>query len=242
LKKKLNNIIVVTGGDGRFAKVLKNTLKNKNYLFPSKKDLNILDKRNIEKFLNKIKPKYLIHSAGFSRPMIDHEKKIIKSINLNIVGTCNIVEICSKLKIKLIYLSTGYVYEGTKGNYKENDPVLPLNNYAWSKLGGECAVKLYKNSLILRITMCENPFVHKKAFGDIKTNFIFQEKVASMIPKILNKNGVINIGGEIKTVYKFAKQFNKNVIKTSGKKVFPPNPSMNISKIKKIINNNKIFN
>ncbi len=241
MKKKLNKI-VVSGGEGRFAKVLKNTLKNDNYYYPSKKDLNILDKKKIEKFLNKIKPKYLIHCAGFSRPMIDHEKKIIKSINLNIVGTCNIVEVCSKLKIKLIYLSTGYVYEGTKGNYKENDPVLPINNYAWSKLGGECAVKLYKNSLILRVTMCEKPFLHKKAFNDIKTNFIFQERVASMIPKILNKKGVINIGGEIKTVYNFAKQFNKNVIKASGKKIFPLNPSMNIKKIKKIINNNKIFN
>ena len=31
------------------------------------------------------------------------------------------------------------MYEGTKGNYKENSPLKPINNYAWSKLGGECA-------------------------------------------------------------------------------------------------------
>ena len=55
------------------------------------------------------------------------------------------------------------------------------------KLGGECAVKMYDNSLILRIMMCEKPFIHKSAFYDVKTNFIFQEDVAKMIPKLLNK-------------------------------------------------------
>ena len=78
-----------------------------------------------------------------------HEKNISKSINLNIIGTCKLVNIASKFKIKIIYLSTSYVYPGNKGNYKEDDPLKPWNNYSWSKLGGECAVQMYKNSLIL---------------------------------------------------------------------------------------------
>ena len=49
---------------------------------------------------------------------------------------------------RLIYMSTDYVYPGTTGNYKEEDPLLPINDYAWTKLGGECAVQLYNNSLI----------------------------------------------------------------------------------------------
>ena len=57
---------------------------------------------------------------------------------------------CSELNVKLIYFSTNYVYPGVKGNYSENDNLFPVNNYAWSKLGGECSVKLYKNSLIVR--------------------------------------------------------------------------------------------
>ena len=47
-----------------------------NYLFPSKRELDILKLNNILKYLKKIKPKYLIHLAGFSRPMVDHEKYI----------------------------------------------------------------------------------------------------------------------------------------------------------------------
>ena len=101
-----------------------------------------------------------------------HEKNISRSISINIIGTSNVVKACEERNIKLIYFSTNYVYPGNKGNYRENDPIFPINNYAISKLGGECAVRLYKNSLILRISMTEKPFVHKFAFNDVEMNFI----------------------------------------------------------------------
>jgi dTDP-4-dehydrorhamnose reductase len=231
----LNKKIIVTGGNGRFAQVLKKENKKLKILFPSKKIFNILNVNSMKKYIRKIKPKYLIHCAGLSRPMDLHVKDISKSINLNIIGTANVVNVCNEFNIKLIFFSTGYVYEGKKGNYSEKDPLLPINNYAWSKLGGESSVILYKKSLILRIIMCERPFLHDQAFHDIKTNFMYQDEVAKIIPKILNKNGIINIGGEIQSVFDFAKKTKKDVIKSSGKKIFPPNPSMNISKLKKIL-------
>jgi len=231
LKKR----IVITGGGGRFAIKLKNTLRNPNYFFPSKKELNILNVSSIKKYLTNKKAKYLIHCAALSRPMKIHDTNISKSIDINIIGTANVVKACEDLDIKLIYFSTGFVYPGIKGNYKESDSVLPFNNYAWSKLGGECAVKMYKKSLILRITMCEKPFMHKKAFFDIESNYMFHDDVIKIIPKILNKKGIINVGGKIQSVYNFAKKNNKNIVKVSGKKDFPPKPSMNVSKINKIM-------
>ena len=227
--------IVITGGGGRFAHVLKKNNKKLNILYPGKKELDILDLNSIKKYLKKNKPQYLIHAAALSRPMNIHDKQISTSINLNIIGTANIVKVCSDFKIKLIYFSTGYVYEGRVGNYKETDAVLPFNNYAWSKLGGECAVSMYKNSLILRSTMCEKPFIHEFAFHDIKTNFIFHEEVVKIIPKILDKTGVLNVGGKIQSVYSFAKKTNKNIKKKSGKKLFPKNVSMNVQKLNKIM-------
>ncbi len=229
------NKIVVTGGNGRFATTLKQSKLNLNFIFPSKSQLNILKISSIKNFIKKHKPKYLIHCAALSRPMDIHDTFISKSIDINIIGTANVVKVCSEFDIKLIYFSTGYVYPGVKGNYKETDAVLPINNYAWSKLGGECAVIMYKNSLILRLIMCEKPFLHKKAFHDIKTNFIYHDEVIKMIPKILDKTGIINVGGKTQSVYNFAKQTNKNIKKVSGKKIFPPKPSMNISRLKKII-------
>ena len=235
MKKNINKV-VVSGGNGRFATVLKKTVDSKSYYFPSKSQMNILNLGLLEKYLKLKKPKYFVHTAGLSRPMNIHDRKISKSIDMNIIGTCNVVKVCQKLRIKLIYFSTGYVYPGIKGNYTEEDAVNPINKYAISKLGGECAVQMYDNSLILRIIMCEKPFIHKSAFYDIKTNFIFQEDVAKMIPKLLNRKGIINIGGKTQTVYNFAKKYNNKIKKISGKKIFPLNPSMNLSKLKKILN------
>ncbi len=232
--KSIRKKIVITGGEGRFARTLKNSNTNLNIVFPNKKELNILSLNSINNYLKKVRPKYLLHAAGLSRPMEIHDKRISKSIDLNIIGTANVVKICAKYKIKLIYFSTNYVYPGHKGGYKETDAVLPINSYAWSKLGGESSVKLYKNSLILRLCMCEKPFVHKYAFSDIKTNFMFHEDFIKILPKILDKKGILNVGGKIQTVYNFAKKNNSKVKKISGKKIFPLNPSMNIGKLKKI--------
>ena len=95
--------IVVSGGNGRFANVLKKSVNSKNYYFPSKSQMNILKFKSLEKYLKLKKPKYFIHSAALSRPMNIHDKKISKSIDINIIGTCNVVKVCEKLKIKLIY-------------------------------------------------------------------------------------------------------------------------------------------
>ena len=64
---------------------------------------------------------------------------------------------------------------------------------------------------------------------------MFHDDFAKIIPKILNKKGILNVGGKIQTIYEFAKKNNPRVKKRSGKKIFPPNPSMSISKLRKII-------
>ena len=233
------NKIIITGGTGRFGQELKKIKSKYNIFFPKKNELNILKYNLIIKYLKSKKPKYLIHMAGLSRPMDLHEKFPSKSIDLNIIGTANITKACSVMGIKLIYFSTSYVYPGIKGNYKETDAVLPKNNYSWSKLGGESAVQMYKNSLILRVCMTEEPFVHNHAFSDFVTNFIFHKEIAKILLKVINKKGIINFGGKIQSVYNFAKKYNPKIKKISAKRVlgknYPLNPSMNISKLKKII-------
>ena len=236
------NKIVVTGGSGRFAQALKKIKSKYKFIYPSKNILDITNTKSIRKFLKKAKPQFVLHLAGLSRPMIEHEKNINKSINLNIIGTANVVQICSNLNIKLIYFSTSYVYPGTKGNYKETSPLLPWNNYAWSKLGGESSVQMHKNSLILRVCMTEKPFVHQKAFSNVKLNFMFHDEVAKTLIQLLDKKGIINLGGPTQTVYNFAKKHNKNIKKALMKKnineILPYNSSMNLSKLKKLVKKN----
>ena len=235
----MQKIILVTGGTGRFGTVLKKVKTNYEILFPNKKTLNVTKFRSIQKCIKLKKPNFVIHLAGLSRPMNIHDRKIKESINLNIIGTCNVTKACAEKNIKLIYFSTSYVYPGTKGNYMESDSLLPVNNYAWSKLGGECAVQLYKNSLILRLCMTEKPFVHKAAFYDVRNSFMYHEEVAKILLKLLHIKGILNVGGKSQSVYNFAKIENPKVkkifLKKNKKIKMPINSSINIDKLKKIL-------
>ena len=231
--------ILVTGGTGRFGSILKGLKTNYEMLFPSKTTLDITNFRSIQKYIKLKKPNIVIHLAGLSRPMNIHDRQIQKSIDLNIIGTSNITKACAEKNIKLVYFSTNYVYPGIRGYYKESDGLLPINNYAWSKLGGECAVQMYKNSLILRVCMTERPFIHKEAFCNVKSSFIYHDEVAKILLKLINVKGILNIGGPTKSVYNFAKTDNPNVkkifLKNNKKIKMPFNSSINIKKLKKIL-------
>ena len=233
--------IVFTGGSGRFGKIFKSEYSFKNIYYPSKKNLNICDYGSIKKFLKKIKPKIIIHAAAISRPMSIHEKLPWKSIQTNIIGTSNLTIACMEMGIKLIYFSTNYVYPLNNKSNKESDPVLPINNYALSKMGGECAVQMCKNSLVLRIFMSERPFVHEGAYTDVKINFLYHEEVVKLIPKIINCQGILNIGGKTQTVYSFAKLSKINVKKIKAKKILKKkyfkNQIVNTSKLDNFLKN-----
>ncbi len=235
--------ILITGSTSRFCKFLKKDLINHNTFFTNKKIFNIMNVNQMENFVKKKKINYLLHIAGLSRPMSIHDKKFIDSIDLNIIGSANVVKVCSKFKIKLIYFSTNYVYPCKNGNYKETDSLMPINNYAWSKLGGEASVQLYKNSLILRLSMTDYPFVHKKAFKGAYSSFMYNKEISKIIPYILNERGILNIGGEKREIFKFAKKFGQNKIfpiKLKKIKNFPKDSSIDIKKIKKILKVKKI--
>ena len=227
--------ILVTGGDGRFANELKKIETKYKFVYLNKRQLDVLKESSILKAINKYKPQAILHLAALSRPMNVHIKKISDSINLNIIGTCNVVNACIRKKIKIIYFSTSYIYPGKKGDYKETDGLHPWNNYGWSKLGGEAAVQMYKNSLIIRACMTERPFLHKEAYVNVKSNFIFQDQFAKIFLKIINRKGVYNIGGKSQSIYNFARSTKPNIKKKLSKGEFPLKQNMNIDKLNKIL-------
>tara|TARA_B100001123_G_C14961877_1_gene888006 strand:- start:42 stop:779 length:738 start_codon:yes stop_codon:yes gene_type:complete len=237
--------ILITGSSSRFCRFLKKDLKNHKTFFTKKNQFNILKLNQMIKFVKNKKISHLIHIAGLSRPMSIHDKDISKSIDLNIIGTANIVKLCKKFNIKLIYFSTNYVYPGTKGKYKESDPIFPINNYAWSKLGGESSVIMYKNSLILRIAMTDYPFTHSKAIKGAYSSFIYNKTFSKILPYLINENGILNIGGKRRDIFNFAKNFAKTKIKPlnlNKVKNFPKDSSLNINKLKKILKKFKLKN
>jgi len=223
--------ILVTGKTSRFAKFLKLDAH-----YPDQKQFNILDETSMNVYVKDKKFTHLIHVAGLSRPMQIHQDDIIKSINLNIIGTCNVVKVCKRYNIKLIYFSTSYVYPGTTGNYKETDPVYPVNAYAWSKLGGEAAVQMYDNRLILRLAMTEYPFIHEHAIKDAYASFMYNKHVAEVLPFLLDETGILNVGGPRQEIYEFAKQ-SKDVKPIEWKEVknFPKDTSIDVTRFRNLI-------
>jgi dTDP-4-dehydrorhamnose reductase len=228
--------LLISGGDGKFSSLIKKYNDKYDIIAPPKKEMDITEINQIEKFIVHNKIDIFLHAAALTRPMGEHIDNPSASIKINIIGTCNVVLTCIKYGIKLVYISTDYVYPGVRGGYKEGSPLLPVNNYAWSKLGGECAVKLCNKSLILRMAMCENPYPHEKAVVDAKKSIIFNDQAAQVVLKLLEKNGIINIGGEPNFIYDYVKMSKPNIGKIYLNEIkdvsVAKDSSMNIDKMK----------
>jgi dTDP-4-dehydrorhamnose reductase len=156
-------------------------------------------------------------------------------ISSNIIGTATVAKACLIAGKRLVYISSDYVYTGTSGNYKESDPVLPVNNYAWSKLGGECAVRMVENHLIIRTSFGASEFPYKQAYNNLWTSKDYVDVIARMILQASKSDltGIINIGTEKKTMLNYARRRNPEI---KGKPLTdnssPRDSSLNLDKWK----------
>ena len=156
-------------------------------------------------------------------------------IETNIIGASNVARACLIAGKRLVYISSDYVYPCTSGNYKESDPLSPVNNYAWSKLGGECAVRLVPNHLIIRTSFGASKFPHDQAYNNLWTSKDYVDVIAPMILEASKSNltGIINIGTEKKTMLNYARRRNPNI---TGKPLTdnssPKDSSLNLDKWK----------
>jgi len=195
--------ILFTGGSGLLGTAFKKIRPDLTY--PSEADFNLTDYSQMDQYLSNGNFSLILHAAAFtSPPKVDQNP--VDAIDVNIIGTANLVKLCIKYNIKLIYICTDYVFKGDKGNYREDDPVFPVNKYAWSKLGGETSVRMYDNSLIIRTTFGPDEFPYEKAFTDQWTSRESVSKTAQMIAELLDKDitGTVHVGGPRKTVFEYA--------------------------------------
>lgn len=231
--------LLVTGGSGLLGSEFQKLLPEAFY--PSSKSFDVTNYQKMVKFVSWRNISTILHAAAFtSPPKIDQNPQ--KAIDVNIIGTANVVKLCLKYSIRLVYVSTDYVFKGNTGNYQEDDPVCPANKYAWSKLGGECAVRLSDNSLIIRTSFSPQVFPYDKAFIDQWTSREPVKIIARKIVRLIKSNltGVIHVGGKRVSVYSFAKKLtpDKKIEPVSIKQVnfqLPKDTSLNTSKFQKFI-------
>jgi dTDP-4-dehydrorhamnose reductase len=199
--------LLITGGSGLLGSSLRNLFQKAKC--PSKNEFDVTDFKQMDNYVKEYKIQTMLHAAAFtSPPKVDSDPG--KALEINIIGTANVVKLAIKHNFKIIYISTDYVFRGDRGRYEEEDELLPVNKYAWSKLGGECAVRLYDNSVIIRTSFGPDIFPYEKAFYDQWTSRESVSLISELISKVVISDfkGIIHIGGERKSVHEYATRLN----------------------------------
>lgn len=159
--------IIITGSSGMLGSALVNEFKNsgmhQTFSF-DKNQLDITNKKEIEKCFKKIKPNVLINAAAYT-DVDDCEINRKQALNVNAKAVKNLAVLCNKINAVLVHFSTDYVFDGkNKNGYKESDKKNPINYYGWSKsLGEDYITSAMENYFIVRTSWL---------FGNNGKNFV----------------------------------------------------------------------
>lgn len=135
---------LVTGVKGQLGYDIVKRLKEKGYediLALDYTEMDITNREQVKEVITQYNPDVIFHCAAWTQ--VDKaEDEIYKCFNVNANGTTNIAEVAKEIGAKMIYISTDYVFDGTKdGVYEVNDPVNPKSVYGTTKYLGEEAVR-----------------------------------------------------------------------------------------------------
>ncbi|WP_368887399.1 dTDP-4-dehydrorhamnose reductase [Limosilactobacillus fermentum] len=160
--------ILITGATGQLGSELRNLLDERNVAYDAfdSHGLDITDEETVMKKVEELQPKVIYHCAAYTA--VDNAEDQYKAANwqVNETGTQNIAQAAKKVGALLVYVSTDYVFDGTNpGEYKEDDPTNPKNEYGKAKLAGEEIVKqTLDNYYIVRTSW---------VFGKYGRNFVY---------------------------------------------------------------------
>lgn len=249
---KVNKKILLIGGSGNLGSSIIKSGLFENLYSPKKNILNILRPATIKKILNKHKFNLVINCAAMAK-IVECEKDPIKAINVNVIGTYNLVkeiiesEKKNKTKIKLIQMSSDAVYPSQKGNYSESDKLSPYNVYGCTKLASEFFVRFLKKYIIIRTRFfTKDKIKFKKSAIDIFTSNIEVNDLVKKIKIISSKNfvGTINVGLKRHSDYNAYKKYKFNLKPCKRKDIIKnltvnlaKDSSMNLSKLEKLERN-----
>lgn len=164
--------VLIIGANGMLGKDLVKVFSNSSIDFVEmgKANLDITDPEATVKQLLKTNPNVVILSAAYT--LVDNcedEKELANSINGD--GAKNVALACKNIGARLLYVSTDYVFDGSKdGFYIEEDSTNPINAYGHSKLLGEKYVQEVLNDFLI-----------------IRTSWLFGLGGKNFVESILNR-------------------------------------------------------
>lgn len=163
--------VFVTGVKGQLGFDVMNELKKRNIeaVGVDIDEMDITDKLQVEKVITKEAPDAVIHCAAYTAvDAAEDNVKVCRKVNAE--GTQNIAKVCEKLDIKMMYISTDYVFNGQGTRpWEPDDEREPLNVYGQTKYEGELAVEQ-----------------HVKKFFTVRIAWVFGVNGKNFIKTMLN--------------------------------------------------------
>ncbi len=230
------NQILLTGGSGRLGSELIAIFPG--IVAPSHSDLDVTIADTINAAVEKYRPKVLVHAAAYTN-VREAENQQEQCWNVNVTGTQNIVESAKETGIFLVHISTDYVFEGTRGNYKEDDPLGPTcNYYASTKLEAENCVRALPDHLVVRTSFRPREWPYEVAFTDVFTSQDYVDIIAPEIALAIKHfdeipYNTLHIATERKSVFELAKRRKSDVqpgSKENAQVTLPDDISLDISR------------
>jgi len=219
---------VLVLGDGLLgSEIVK--LSNWDYFSRKNNDFNIEDLSQIPKGYDVIL-NCIANTDTYSNDRDSHWDTNYAFVN-------RLIDYCNNNSIKLVQISTDYVYTGSESLASESSvPVHCENWYSYTKLLSDGIVQLRSNNyLLFRCTQIPKPFPYDEAWIDRIGNLDYVDVISNLIIKAIKKDlkGLYNLGTEVKTTYDLAKQTKPNVSVSFKPLHVPSDVSMNISKLNK---------
>ncbi|SJZ87827.1 dTDP-4-dehydrorhamnose reductase [Pilibacter termitis] len=172
-------MILITGANGQLGTEIRHLLDERKieYVGTDVAEMDITSIESVEKKFEEVTPEIVFHVAAYTA--VDKAEDEGKELDyqINVVGTQNIAKTAEKYGAKLIYISTDYVFDGTKigEEYFPEDTCNPQSEYGRTKrLGEEAVLAFSSKSYIVRTSW---------VFGNFGHNFVFtMQKLAETHP------------------------------------------------------------
>ncbi|MCR8629700.1 dTDP-4-dehydrorhamnose reductase [Paenibacillus radicis (ex Xue et al. 2023)] len=161
--------ILITGAGGQLGRDLIRVLSKKHKLIAkTRKELDITNEQSVREAVLKCRPDVIVHAAAYTQVDLA-ESRMEEAYMVNSFGSRNIALMANEMGAKLVYVSTDYVFDGTKGAaYNELDRTNPISVYGHSKLHGEKFVQL----------ICDKYFI-------VRTSWLYGKYGSNFVTKVL---------------------------------------------------------
>lgn len=146
--------VLVTGTKGQLGYDVVNELEKRGHTAVAVdiEEMDITDVVSVERVITEAEVEAVIHCAAYTAvDAAEDNVEICRRVNAE--GTENIAKVCKKRDLKMIYISTDYVFDGEgERPWEPDDERHPLNVYGQTKYEGELAVEKYlEKYFIVRI-------------------------------------------------------------------------------------------